>query len=304
MTRKATVLSVNKAKERGIKTEADSIRLVPGGVEGDIHQHSGNRELSILDEKHIDDFVRISNAKEKPASGAFAENIRSKNLFGDIRIFDELQIGDVRAMVSQIGKPFHEELEFPGHYVSPQKAIFCKIISEGEVKAGMEIDHIPKTFKTLVITLSDRASAQYYSDLSGPEAETIIADFFVKNGLRAKISRSIIPDDSTILKELIEQAEDYDLILTTGGTGISESDITIETIRPFLDKEIPGITEIIRWKYGMEKPSTLLSRSLAGTIGNTLVFCMPGNPKAVSEYLNEFTRTLMHAFKMLYGLKH
>jgi molybdopterin biosynthesis enzyme MoaB len=72
-----------------------------------------------------------------------------------------------------------------------------------------------------------------------------------------------------------------------------------------LDKQIPGIMELIRVKYGLKKPNALLSRGVAGTMGKTIVYTLPGSVKAVSEYLSEITKTMEHTLYMLHGIdKH
>lgn len=301
---KSQIISVNLSGERGIKKPAESIHVTSGGVEDDVHQNSGLREISLLDEKHINDFMEIGKSRESFPYGSFAENITARNLPEDIRVFDRLKIGEAEFLITQMGKGFHEEIKFPGHYVSPQKAIFCRVKKEGKLSAGDEIIHIPKTFKTHIISLSDRSYQGIYKDKSGPEIKQIIASFYKKNNYRFELEDTLIPDRREELESLLQKAHAYDLVLSTGGTGISVSDITIETLQAYLDKEIPGITEMIRWKYGLQNPQALLSRSLAGTINKTLVFAMPGSPKAVREYMNEFTPMLNHAFRMIYELGH
>jgi molybdopterin biosynthesis enzyme MoaB len=69
-----------------------------------------------------------------------------------------------------------------------------------------------------------------------------------------------------------------------------------------LDKEIPGIMEMIRVKYGTQFPNALVSRSIAGVAGNTLIYALPGNPKAVKEYTEEIFKTVEHSFRMLYSI--
>jgi molybdopterin biosynthesis enzyme MoaB len=69
-----------------------------------------------------------------------------------------------------------------------------------------------------------------------------------------------------------------------------------------LDKQIPGIMELIRVKYGLKKPNALLSRGVAGTMGKTIVYTLPGSLKAVSEYMSEITKTMEHTFYMLHGI--
>jgi molybdenum cofactor synthesis domain-containing protein len=92
------------------------------------------------------------------------------------------------------------------------------------------------------------------------------------------------------------------MVFTTGGTGIGPSDITIAVVKRVLDKEIPGIMEYIRLKYGNENPYALLSASLAGVAENTLVFALPGSVKAVDEYFTEIARSLKHMVYMRMGL--
>ncbi|MGC8864394.1 MAG: MogA/MoaB family molybdenum cofactor biosynthesis protein [Bacteroidales bacterium] len=159
-------------------------------------------------------------------------------------------------------------------------------------------------FKVWVITLSDRASQGEYEDLSGPEAVRLLADFFDNMGWKAEFSPFIIPDDAGKLRELARNAMDagIDLVITSGGTGIGPRDITPDTLMPLLDKQIPGIMEYIRLKYGAQKPAALLSRAIAGVAGITLFYTLPGSPKAVREYLAEILPGLAHTVYMLHGV--
>lgn len=159
-------------------------------------------------------------------------------------------------------------------------------------------------FKVWVITLSDRASRGEYEDLSGPEAVSLLSAFFEKMGWKAEFSPFIIPDDAEKLRELARKAIDagIDLVITSGGTGIGPRDITPDTLIPLLDKQIPGIMEYIRVKYGAQKPAALLSRAVAGIAGTTLFYTLPGSPKAVREYLGEILPGLAHTFYMLHGV--
>jgi molybdopterin adenylyltransferase len=165
---------------------------------------------------------------------------------------------------------------------------------------------LPEKYNLLIITLSDRASKGEYEDLSGPAIEELISKFFTSIGSACSIKRILIADDAEKLSDLVARnAVENDIIFTTGGTGIGPRDITIETIKPLLTKEIPGIMEFIRIKYGMEKPNALLSRGVAGLIGKCLIYTLPGSVKAVNEYMSEITKTLEHTLYMLYGIdKH
>lgn len=92
------------------------------------------------------------------------------------------------------------------------------------------------------------------------------------------------------------------MVFTTGGTGPGPSDITPSIVKPLLDREIPGLMEYIRITYGKENPKALLSHSLAGVAGRTLIFTLPGSVRAVSEYFTEISRSLKHMIYMVMGL--
>lgn len=147
---------------------------------------------------------------------------------------------------------------------------------------------LPEKYNVLIITLSDRASKGEYEDLSGPRIGVLTGEFFRSTGSECLINYQLIPDDSEALRsKILEASLIYDIIFTTGGTGIGPRDITPDTIRPLLSKEIPGIMEHIRIKYGSEKPNALLSRGIAGVIGKCLIYTLPGSVKAVEEYMSE-----------------
>lgn len=158
-------------------------------------------------------------------------------------------------------------------------------------------------FTALIITLSDRASKGIYEDKSGEVIVEKLSSYFENASVEIAIEKEIIPDDETILQLLLEKhiALQTNFIITTGGTGIGPRDITPEVVKPLLTKEIPGIMEVIRVKYGLQFASAALSRSIAGVADKTLIYCLPGSPKAVSEYMDEILKTLLHCHKMIQG---
>jgi len=163
--------------------------------------------------------------------------------------------------------------------------------------------NLPEKIEILIVTLSDRASRGEYEDLSGPQINTMVQEYFELLDFKYSVTDVIIPDDAEELKNIINiSGKDYNIIFTTGGTGIGPRDITVDTVKPLLSKEIPGIMEFIRVKYGEEKPSALLSRGVAGIIGNTLIYTLPGSVKAVKEYMTEILKTLEHTIYMQYGV--
>ncbi len=161
---------------------------------------------------------------------------------------------------------------------------------------------LPEKFKVRVITLSDRAHSGAYSDLSGPAVVKYVKYAMAAAGWECEIRQSILPDDAVALRAALTEAPTVDLIITTGGTGIGPRDITPDIVGPLLTREIPGIMEQIRVRYGTKNPKALLSRGVAGTIGNTLIYTLPGSVKAVHEYMAEIIKTMEHTFYMLYGI--
>lgn len=161
---------------------------------------------------------------------------------------------------------------------------------------------LPERFNVRIITLSDRAHSGTYSDLSGPAVVRYVKEAMASAGWECEIKTTVLPDDAVALRAALTDAPAADLIITTGGTGIGPRDITPDTVRPMLTREIPGVMEQIRVKYGTINPGALLSRAVAGTIGNTLIYTLPGSVKAVHEYMTEIVKTMEHTFYMLYGM--
>jgi molybdopterin adenylyltransferase len=163
--------------------------------------------------------------------------------------------------------------------------------------------NLPDRFEVLIITLSDRAFKGEYHDLSGPRIMEKLSEFFTDRKWKSDIRTALIPDDTGTLQKLIgEASETMNIIFTTGGTGIGPRDITVEVVKPLLLKEIPGIMEFIRIKYGAERPNALLSRGVAGIVGRSLIYTLPGSLKAVDEYMTEILKTLEHTILMQHGI--
>ena len=135
------------------------------------------------------------------------------------------------------------------------------------------------------ITVSDRASAGIYADLSGPEIERLLRDVF---GSDAEFVVAVIPDEleriSATLREFADQRGCH-MIVTTGGTGIGPRDVTPEATGAVLEKELPGFGEIMRMQSFARVRTAILSRAIAGTRGRTLIVNLPGKPTAVAECL-------------------
>lgn len=152
-----------------------------------------------------------------------------------------------------------------------------------------------------VITASNRASKGLYADASG---EILAAGLRELNYEVREVI--VVPDDITQIQNAIQQAlnEKVNLIATTGGTGISPTDVTPEATTPLIEKLLPGIPEALR-AYSREKvPTTDLSRGVAGVTGNSLIINLPGSPGGVRDGLQIIKRLAGHVHEQLAGQDH
>ncbi len=302
------ILSVNISERKGtIKKPVSEINLNREGVAGDAHAGKWHRQVSLLARESIDKFEK--QAGREITNGEFAENITTEGmLLYEASPLDRFFCGEVELEVTQIGKKCHGDscaiFREVGNCVMPKEGIFCRVRAGGALRAGDALEYIPKVYSALLITLSDRAHAGEYEDRSGPQLAAQLKTFFEGQRWLHDIENVLIPDDgqalSALLLDAVEQGVDF--VFTTGGTGIGPRDFSPEVARSVIQREIPGIMEMIRMKYGKEKPNALLSRGVAGSAGQTLIFTLPGSVKAVNEYMEEIVKTLRHMLYMLHGL--
>jgi molybdenum cofactor synthesis domain-containing protein len=154
-------------------------------------------------------------------------------------------------------------------------------------------------FSVGILTLSDKGFRGEREDLSGPEIRRIVAS------LPGRVEAyEVIPDEEEMIsRKLAEYADQkrLNLILTTGGTGLSPRDVTPEATRRVLDKEIPGIPEAMRAEGLKITPTAMLSRAVAGIRGRSLIINLPGSPRAVRENLTVILPALKHALEKAQG---
>jgi molybdopterin adenylyltransferase len=150
-----------------------------------------------------------------------------------------------------------------------------------------------------ILTISDRAAQGVYEDTSGPLIAKIIED---RTGWTI-VAQQIVRDEINEIVEILESWVDkkLDLVLTSGGTGFAPRDVTPEATMQVIDRLAPGITEAMRLEGLKITPHAMLSRSVAGMKGKTLIINLPGSPKAVKENLDVVLPVLGHAIELLSG---
>ena len=148
-----------------------------------------------------------------------------------------------------------------------------------------------------IITLSDKGSRGEREDLGGPLIRDMLRTIDVDISYY-----EIIPDEKELIKEkLIEYSRSVDLIITTGGTGLSPRDVAPDATLEVIEREIPGIAEAMRMA-GLKKTNrAMLSRAVAGMRGKTLIINLPGSPKAVREGLEAIMDVIPHAIEKIKG---
>ena len=158
------------------------------------------------------------------------------------------------------------------------------------------------SYQAAVITVSDRASAGVYEDKSGPAVAAML-----KEAGYEVVYTSIVPDEQEkISEELISCVDEKhcDLVITSGGTGLSPRDVTPEATRAVLEREIPAIPQAMLYFSLSITPHAMLSRAAAGSRGKSLIVNLPGSEKAARENLSAVLGALSHGLKMLAGEGH
>ena len=303
------VTAICISKQRGTRKEpVFAARFEPDhGVAGDAHAGNWHRQVSLLQQEKIYAF------QEKGITvtpGAFGENLIVSGIdFRSLPVGTLLRCGEVLLEMTQIGKECHTHCAIyhqTGDCIMPREGVFARVLQGGTIAVGdvMDIEQrqTPMPWQAAVITLSDQGAAGQRKDKSGPA----IVERLEQNGYDV-IEQLLLPDDQARLeRELIRLCDQRqpDLILTTGGTGFSQRDITPEATLAVAQRHVPGIAEAIRAASMQITKRAMLSRAVSVIRGKTLIINLPGSPKACMESMDVFLDTIPHGLGLLRGTVH
>jgi molybdenum cofactor synthesis domain-containing protein len=153
-------------------------------------------------------------------------------------------------------------------------------------------------YKAAIITVSDRGAKGEREDRSGPSIKSMIEDLYEVEEM------IIVPDEEEIISKTIERLVDenkIDLVITTGGTGVSPRDVTPEATKKVIEKEIPGFSEIMRIESYKLTPHGIISRGVCGIRGKSVIINLPGSPNAATQCLSYVLPALPHALSKVKG---
>jgi len=249
--------------------------------------------------------MRAKGLKLRP--GAFGENLVIDGIEIDqLGVGSQLRVGPVLLEMTQIGKVCHTRCAIyytAGDCIMPRTGLFARVLEGGTLHPGLSVEvlrRVPRSaIQVAVVTASDRCAAGSTVDTSGPGVANLLHD---RLGAHIAWSR-IVPDDASLIAEVLKDLCDrrVDLIVTTGGTGLSARDVTPEAPRAVIDRELPGLAEAMRAASAKSTPNALLSRAIAGVRNETLIVNLPGSVKGATENLSAILPALPHAVKMLRG---
>ena len=298
------ILSVCISKEKGVpkKNIGNGIVRKNYGLVGDSHAGPGIRQISLLAKESLDE---IRKKGMKVGCGGFGENFTTSGIeLTSLAIGTKLKIGDTAVVkVTQIGKTCKKPCNIykkQGVCILPSQGIFAKVLKGGIVKQGDKIEIVSDGKITAgVLIISDRSARGERKDESGD-----IISYVLKKIDGRIIRYKIVPDESELIISTLKnwsEKEKPDLIITSGGTGFSPRDVTPEATKKILQKEAPGLVELMRMKSGIKNERAYLSRGVAGIRNRTLIINLPGSPKAVEECLRIISPVLIHAIEVMRG---
>ena len=300
------VLAVCTSLKKGTqKMEVPEVRLEEDwGIQGDAHAGKWHRQVSLLAFEKIEAFRQRGAEVE---FGAFGENLILEGFdLRTIPVGTKLRVGEALLELTQIGKECHSHCaihQIMGDCIMPREGVFARVLRGGVVRPGDPVEQLAlepdRPFTAAIVTLSDKGAAGQREDKSGP----LIRDMLEAESYEV-LETLLLPDDRRQLEtQLIRLADQrqISLIVTTGGTGFSERDVTPEATIAVCDRMAPGIAEAMRYYSLKITPRAMLSRQTSGIRKKTLIINLPGSPKACKENLECVLPTLAHGLGILRG---
>lgn len=298
-----TVIAVCTSPEKGTPKEDRGRALLRAnwGLEGDAHAGTWHRQVSLL---RYETFQAFQAKGAAIVPGAFGENLLVSGLnFPALPVGTRLRCGPVLLEITQIGKTCHHGcaiFQAMGECIMPTNGVFARVLEGGTIAAGdpMTVVSAPGR-RAAILVASDRGFRGERADQSGPE----IARILTENGYTV-VSTTLLPDERDQLAQAMAHIADEglaDLLLTTGGTGLSPRDCMPEATYDIIQRAVPGIPEAMR-AYSMQiTKRAMLTRAAAGIRARTLIVNLPGSPKAVRECLEYIIEPLGHGLDTLTG---
>jgi len=309
------ILAVCTSSQKGTaKHNVEKAEFITGcGIKGDAHSGEGHRQISLLSFQKIEKFRSAAISTDESAiikDGCFGENLVVDGIdLSGLTLGTVLECANVVLEITQIGKECHSPCviyQTMGDCIMPHEGIFAKVIRGGTIAVGDEIKISASSaaseeapYRVWIITASDKCFRGEREDISGSVVREITAGAgYVITG------SSLLADDKPELENELKRICDLglaDLILTTGGTGLSPRDCMPEATIAVSDRLVPGIAEAMRSASMTITKNAMLSRCVAAIRGCTLIINLPGSPKAARENLEFIISDLHHGLDILTG---
>ncbi len=269
------------------------------GLEGDAHCGTWHRQVSLLSYDKVQAF-RSQGAQV--VDGDFGENLLVEGIdFATLPIGTIFIGGNVVLELTQIGKECHSGCDIfkkIGTCIMPTQGVFTRVLHGGTLKQGMTFKAYTR-MRAFVLCASDKG----YEGKRADESTPAVCSLIEASGYEV-VGTCLLPDDRALLSaKMAEICDGYqaDLIVTTGGTGLSLRDVTPEATLDIAHRQVPGLAELMRSTCMHSTDRACLSRSVCATRERTLIVNLPGSPKAAVENLSAILRPLEHGLQMLSG---